>query len=165
MPSLSENDLYWVAGILEGEGSFGLGAKSSRAGPHKPQQLRITCSMTDLDIINRLHSTTQVGNVRPATTRPGHKQLWTWQCSKRDDAIWLMESLLPIMGDRRSERIQGLLDYAEQNPPVYGQPILCGTRRSYRKGCRCQLCKDEVARYARERRRAKRNELVQEDSD
>lgn len=156
-------DRAWVAGILEGEGSFTLGAEGYRAGG-KPRirQIQVTCGMTDEDVIRRLHRLAGIGNLhlgrRRDPRRANAKQMYVWQASKRLDVLPFLREIRPLMGERRGARIDELLDYAEKSPLIYHQPLICGTRRAYRKGCRCEKCRAETARYQRELRRRKNEE-------
>ena len=156
---MNDVEAAWVAGLLEGEGCFTFGPDSHRTLSKKCRQLRITCSMTDLDTIQKLHKTVGVGNVHPESRKDKRrdyaKPLYVWSTGKRTDVVWLLNKIRPHMGIRRGARIDEILEYEKNNPPVYNQPIVHGTRRAYRKGCRCQPCKDECARYARELRRSK----------
>ncbi len=148
-----------MAGLLEGEGSFTLGAEGGRTSGPKVRQIQITCGMTDEDTIDKLHRTIGIGNVykeRRKDPRRAHaKQMYIFQASKRADVVPVMQAILPHMSERRSKRIQEILDYAEENPLIYNKPVICGTRRAYRKGCRCSECRAACAKYARDLRRSK----------
>jgi hypothetical protein len=98
-------NIEWVAGLLEGEGSF---------YSVKPKQtVRIACSMTDLDVLEKLQSLTGCGSIFKLTKRQSHwKDAWNWTITGRQ-AVELMRELLPYMGARRSERIRELLAYWE----------------------------------------------------
>lgn len=171
MRSLSDLELGWVAGLLEGEGSFTLGTLSNRKREQGARQLQITCAMTDLDTIEKLANTVGAGNIsigkrKKAEGRENHKEIFVWALTKRNQVVPLLEQLKPLMGERRQRKIQELLDHAEQYPLLYTLGPVHGTRNTYRYyGCRCDLCRAESARYARERRRIKREEMVQEDSN
>lgn len=157
---MSEVETAWVAGLLEGEGCFTFGPWSNRKRVAPTRNIRVQCSMTDLDTIEKLHQLTGIGNVQPESRkdkrRPHAKPLYIWSAAKREDVIDLLVKIRPHMGERRGARIDELLKYAEENPPIYNQPVVHGTRRSYRKGCRCDECRAEVARYARESRARKK---------
>ena len=45
---MTDLEIAWIAGILEGEGCFTCDTKTTR--------LRVQCVMTDKDIIDRLHN-------------------------------------------------------------------------------------------------------------
>lgn len=48
MIKIDNNDLYWLAGILEGEGSF------MKGPPSAPNSPVVSCNMTDLDVIEKI---------------------------------------------------------------------------------------------------------------
>jgi hypothetical protein len=157
---MSDVEISWVAGLLEGEGSFGLGAIKSTG----VRQIRISCSMTDEDTIQRLMMLTGGGNYNLEGRRDPRrversKPLYCWVIGKRADALELMRSIRPYMGQRRGAKIDELLQYAEENPPRNhrkGQSIPHGTRNGYRwHECRCEECKEAVNEYARRYRARK----------
>lgn len=157
---MNEIECAWVAGLLEGEGCFTFGPDSNRTKSTACRAMRITCSMTDLDTVQKLHRTVDIGNVCPESRldkRRAHaKPLYVWSAGKRADVVWLMTLIRPHMSTRRGARIDELLHYAENHPIVYKKPVVCGTRRSYRLGCKCALCKAAMAEYHRDLNKRKR---------
>lgn len=108
-----KTDLAWIAGLLEGEGSFGCRV----AGTSRNVQIR--CHMTDEDVVRLLHKKTEVGVFGgPYSGGPGcrkcadpsktYKKRYVWTVSGRD-AYLLMKELLPLMGKRRSRKIKELV--------------------------------------------------------
>lgn len=97
-------ELVWLAGILEGEGSF-------FCLQGKPGNLSVSAGMTDHDVIQRVHRAATVGYVigpyRPKN--PAHKPFWTWRVGRTCDAAALMMTVYPLMGERRQEKIRELL--------------------------------------------------------
>lgn len=161
--NLSEVEIAWIAGLLEGEGSFGLGAYHSGHNGNRGgvRSLRITCGMTDLDTIKKLKKTIDGGHFNLEGRKDPRrieisKPLFVWQMSRRNDCIELLNLILPHMSARRSAKIQELLDYAEANPMTYGQPAEHGSQKSYRRGCRCDACVVVGKEYGREKARRSR---------
>lgn len=158
---MNDIECAWVAGLLEGEGSFTFGPEGNRIGKPKIRQLMITCGMTDEDTILKLHQIVQIGNVylerRKDPRRDYAKQMYIWQASKRADVIPFMEAIRPHMSERRGERIDAMFQYAIDNPLIYNRPVLCGTRRSYRKGCHCDECRGAMSAYHRDLAKRKRD--------
>lgn len=101
MPLLIQ-DLYWVAGLIEGEGHFGL----RRQG----RDLFIQVAMTDCDVIDRLHSILGFGIMRKPSLLPSGKTVYCWSVTKQSQAAGLMMTLLPIMGERRAAKIRKCLE-------------------------------------------------------
>lgn len=97
---MTENEIAWLAGLLEGEGSFNLNKKHSIA---------VKLEMTDEDVVRKAQSTTGVGRVvaRPSRKK-GHKPTWSWVITG-NNANSVLVQILPFMGARRTEAIQNLL--------------------------------------------------------
>jgi hypothetical protein len=116
---MSREELAWVAGLLEGEGSFTL-QKTKYKGKVRYIQPRIQVYMTDEDIIHRLRSITGVGYIYGPVYRSGddgrgsRMEDWSpqyqWIVQRKAHAYWLLYKLLPHMGIRRSAQIRLLLD-------------------------------------------------------
>lgn len=137
---MKDIELGWVAGIIEGEGSFSL---DNRQGYNYPI---IQVSMSDEDTINRLLEVTNIGTVcfsHPASQAiRGDKPLWKWKVSKQQDTIALMNLIFPLMSQRRQHRITEVLNAWENTPR---RVVVCGTRSGYQKHWRngekaCEPC-------------------------
>lgn len=92
----------WVAGVIEGEGSFVLADKFPR--------IRVT--MTDLDVLERVLLWTGVGTLAGPHRRGQYKPYWVWTVSRGDDFLWLAEKIWPHMLGRRSERLEEMMAIA-----------------------------------------------------
>jgi hypothetical protein len=94
---MKETELYWVAGLLEGEGSFLIKTDSS--------SLKVQCAMSDFDVLQHLQSLCN-GNLSAAGTKAKahYKQIWTWSLNG-EPAQRLMHDVYPLMGQRRQEQI------------------------------------------------------------
>ncbi len=100
---LSWAELYWLAGWLEGEGSF------VRPPPSSPKQVRIHASSCDEDVIR------EVGRLigrEPRRNRSASRRNETWAPIWRvllngGRAATLMVALKPIMSARRKRQIEG----------------------------------------------------------
>ncbi len=99
---LSErDDVLWLAGLLEGEGTFDL---------HRGKYPRVRVGMTDRDVIGRAATLMGVS----VTTR-FHKA--PYQASFHAEAtgakaVLIMAAVFPHMGSRRSGRIATVLGHA-----------------------------------------------------
>lgn len=88
-------DLAWLAGILEGEGSF------LKAPPSDPGRPRISLQMTDEDVVAR--AAVLLG-VKYSSSKDRKRPTWkpTFQLQvKGKRAAGLMRELYPQMGQRR----------------------------------------------------------------
>ena len=102
---MDENDLHWLSGLLEGEGSF---LKGPPSAPHQP---RVSIAMTDEDIIVRVALLLGVKHHPSGQARCAAKG-WTPAfnaCLKGSRAVTLMEQLRPLMGKRRQAQIDAAL--------------------------------------------------------
>src|SRR3990167_7223191 len=106
--TISKSDLCWLAGLLEGEGSFRIATfRNTKYGIYKYPQIR--CAMTDEDVVMRCHQVTSFGTVtgpHSPPSRAGRKPTWIWSVDKTKQVIELMNHLLPYMGTRRAEQIR-----------------------------------------------------------
>lgn len=137
-----DSDLLWIAGLLEGEGSFTV---------HKTGA-QIQCQMTDKDVIHKLHAVTGVGQVnepRLPTGNGGTRPFWRWGVYRRLEVEALSTALYLYMGERRQKQIDAVLAHLRQTR----RPTpTCGTYRMYQRGCRCARCKAASAAHQREAR-------------
>jgi len=96
-------DVYWLAGLLEGEGSFMAGP------PSAPNQPRITVAMTDEDIIARVAEMLGVSVIPIKAGNPQHKQVFAARKVGAGAVEWMC-TLRPHMGIRRRAQIDKALD-------------------------------------------------------
>lgn len=98
---ISAAELYWLAGWLEGEGSF------VRPPPSDPKRPRIVGVTRDLDVAREVARLLGVTPSRSYTDRArerGWSPTWQLLCRGRR-AVALMEALHPLMGARRQAQI------------------------------------------------------------
>lgn len=91
-------DLYWAAGIMEGEGYFG----------SRSNGITVTVSMTDKDVIDKFHSIFGFGS-RKSRDLPSGKTAYTWSVTNQAQASGLMMTLFSLMGERRQAQIKECL--------------------------------------------------------
>lgn len=93
---MKREDLCWLAGLLEGEGSF------MRGPPSKPHQPAVAVQMTDRDVIARV--AVLLGVKYHKSLRASWKPIFC--CLTRGQpAVDLMLKLRPLMGARRQHQI------------------------------------------------------------
>lgn len=96
-------DLHWLAGLLEGEGSFA--STSNQNGYISP---RVTLVMTDRDIVARAAAIMGVSvreKTSPSLQRYARKRQWVAVVNGKAAAA-LMDRLAPLMGARRNIAIR-----------------------------------------------------------
>lgn len=99
---MDRDDLLWLAGLLEGEGTFDL---------HRGKYPRVRVGMTDRDVVGR--AATLMGARVRLSLRPSPYSS-TWHSEKSGEpAAELMRALLPHMGARRSSKIASVLAAVE----------------------------------------------------
>lgn len=102
---MDEAQLAWTAGLLEGEGSF-----STYGSGNTP---RIAASSTDKDVLEQLVFFAG-GRIYPLKKRKSHwKDAWVWVLTC-DEAVSLMQNLLPWLGKRRKQRVVECLQIVEE---------------------------------------------------
>ncbi len=114
-------DIYWVAGIIEGEGSFLLARRHSTCrGIGKTVYIypSILLGMTDKDVVERVAGLLKSSvRKRGGRSRPVRKDIWITQILGARAASWMM-TLLPIMGTRRADRIREILAIWRQKKAI-----------------------------------------------
>ncbi len=93
-------DIIWVAGLLEGEGYFTAPIKQN-----KWAYFHIGCEMTDLDVLEKLRDKVGGRITKGRKRELKRKMSYTWFLSKKDEAYKLAMQLYPFMGKRRKAQI------------------------------------------------------------
>lgn len=98
-PELEDRyDVVWLAGLLEGEGTFDL---------HRGKYPRVRVAMTDRDVVGRA-ATLLGARVRLSLKPAPYKASWHAEISG-EKASEVMRAVLPHMGARRSAKIAEIL--------------------------------------------------------
>ncbi len=105
-PALAPAELCWLAGWLEGEGSF------LRPPPSSPRKCRIMGECRDIDVITRVGRALGVKAGRVRTRSLGRSPTWTVQKAGYGAAEFMV-ALRPLMGERRTEQIDAALEIME----------------------------------------------------
>lgn len=105
-----EVDYSWAAGIIEGEGTI-----VNEKIKNRPNSFRncIAVSMTDEDVIRKLHSTLGVGTVRGPYIRGKYKPLWSWAVQNQKGCFDTLLRVMPYFGERRLSKARELFDQLE----------------------------------------------------
>lgn len=102
---MSRDDLIWLAGLLEGEGTFDL---------HRGRYPRIRVGMSDRDVVGR--AATLMGSSVRLSLKPAPMKAMFHAEVSGTRAADLMRALLPHMGARRSAKIAEVLGHASLDP-------------------------------------------------
>ncbi|AYN58510.1 HNH endonuclease [Arthrobacter phage Liebe] len=101
----TRDDLLWLAGLLEGEGSF---------DAHRGKYPRIRLAMTDRDVVGRAASLMDA-KIRLSLHPLPAKATWHTEISGAR-AAEIMRLILPHMGARRSQKIAEVLGVIQFAP-------------------------------------------------
>lgn len=96
---IPRQDLLWLAGLLEGEGSFMPGP------PSKPNSPRVQVQMADRDVIERAAATLGTTQLCTYQAHEDWKAIYS-TCVRGKRAIAIMQQLYPLMGMRRRAQIE-----------------------------------------------------------
>jgi len=101
-------DLYWLAGMMEGEGSFYLAGKKNQKTPNYYPEL--TVQTTDYDVAMRISNImcNRLTKVKPYNY--SRKQSYKVRLSSTRAIQWMM-TLYPLLGNRRQEKIREIITF------------------------------------------------------
>ena len=142
---IPDADLAWLAGILEGEGSFMI--RKNGVGGKIYLYPTIAVSMTDQDVIDRVAAFfgTSVYEM-PKYRRAGYanpKQQWKATLTGSRAAA-MMQALLPWMGRRRSQKIAEILtEYSQFEPSALRRQLSCSIAAAKRPRVAGRFMTDE----------------------
>ena len=95
-------EIAWLAGLLEGEGSF------VAPPPSDPKRVRILIEMADRDVIEKVSVLVGLAYTRPDRRKENWRQSYKLTI-RRARAIALMRAIYPFMGLRRRGQIERAL--------------------------------------------------------
>lgn len=103
---MDTEEITWLAGLLEGEGTFG-------TSHVKTPTVRIILMMTDRDVVQRaakLMDAPEPSERRRMNPRTGSPYKVAWVATvSGNKAVQIMNDIHPYMGERRSARISELI--------------------------------------------------------
>lgn len=110
---MSHDDLIWLAGLLEGEGSF------IAAPPSSPGQPKVTVQMTDEEIIQKVSRLWSRAALACRPQKAHHKASYKTTIAGAP-AAELMRMIRPYMGSRRQAQIDSALLSAKSMLKITG---------------------------------------------
>lgn len=99
---MEDKELYWLAGILEGEGSF------LKNPPSGKNAISIALQMTDEDIVAKVAALFEVSYFKCNPRKSHHKISYKLSVSHSKAQTWMIK-LKPLMGQRRQQQIENAL--------------------------------------------------------
>lgn len=131
---MDDKDLYWLAGLLEGEGSF------LAPVPSSPRLPIIQVSMTDEDVIARVAALWGKAAYRARSDSRSAERGWKTPYAvqlRGSKAVHLMRLLRPLMGLRRQAQIdRALSGYVAPKPLLIAEDKARDLARRYWEGNR-----------------------------
>lgn len=132
MKELLKEDLYWIAGLLEGEGCFHWAKSDSPL---------ISLAMTDLDIVTKVRDMmspdSKISQIERTENR---KTLYRFKVYGGSSIEW-MKLLYPLMGIRRRGKINEILDLWSNNRQLRSERVICSHNQNDSR--HCEVCKKE----------------------
>ena len=106
LPTIDDADLYWLAGLLEGEGTFLAGP------PSAPRSPAVQVAMVDRDVIERAGRLLVAAVCVLPSRREGWRTAYCVRVRGMRAVLW-MQRLRPLMGTRRTQQIdRAMASYA-----------------------------------------------------
>lgn len=104
---MTEGEIAWLAGLLEGEGSFVFKKQKRRNGVYVMPVIKV--GSTDLDVMQRVAEMWGAKHMQFHRRRQPHwKDQWIVTRSGQP-AVETMRQILPWMGERRAAKIRELI--------------------------------------------------------
>jgi hypothetical protein len=105
-----------MAGLLEGEGSFGLDKRSKKRYKNStsPPNPYIQISLTDEDVIQKMVKLVNKNYFSPTRQTVKKKQVYTLYIGEREALLVLLPRLFPYLGKRRQAQVQLCIDALEE---------------------------------------------------
>jgi hypothetical protein len=139
------NELYWIAGFLEGEGCF------ARCGG----TIVVTVSQVQKEPLERLYKLLGGSPIHQYSHKnPKHNPFYRWQIYGKK-AERLMKSVFPIMSPKRQEKIALCLAWYDSRP---GNNWIKSGRKFCRKGLHAWIPENIMLAYGKQYCRACKNE-------
>lgn len=110
--SLSKKEkLIFLAGLFEGEGSFGLWGKHTKNNMY----LTINVNMIDRDIVERFLNFFKIGSIYTPKPVANRKQQYAWKVTGKK-AMEIILQMAPYFGKRRKEKFKQCCQSYKQLP-------------------------------------------------
>lgn len=100
------HELHWIAGLLEGEGCFDI--QKSRLKTKTYKSARVRLNMTDADVVSKAMDIIGTGTISVGYPK-GNKPVYCL-CITGNQAVYLMNTIEPLMGSRRMLKIRDIFD-------------------------------------------------------
>ncbi|WP_410816444.1 LAGLIDADG family homing endonuclease [Micromonospora sp. 050-3] len=138
---MSPTEVAWLAGLMEGEGSFIVMRVAATERQKARIRVRLSLQMTDQDVVQRVADTVGLGNVHAHPRQQDHhKDTYVWTISRMKPVVELVRLVLPLMGSRRTDQINAMLAAVDEAGGPARRQRRHGTSKYQYDGCRCETC-------------------------
>ncbi len=103
--TVSDFELGWLVGIIEGEGS--ISCRYNKKTGYLCAEL--TVSSTDEDMVDRLHDLYPGKSAYVKKYKNHYKEQYIWAVTSRQGIRTIVNTIYPYMGKRRKEKIDQVL--------------------------------------------------------
>ena len=107
---LTDTEIAWIAGIFEGEGTFGIDDRVKNRSKESTAPPGCLVSMTDQDVILKLANMLKKKNFKAHRLTKGGKTEYILNISYRKTLRYLLPLIYPHLGQRRRGKVQKCLD-------------------------------------------------------
>ena len=106
MLDLTEPQIAWIAGLLEGEGYFGIDRRSSKryANSKTPDSPFIKIAMTDEDVIANISAYLEKPYYTLSRLTVTGKKVHQLHLGEKQKVLWLLQRIRPYLGERRGTK-------------------------------------------------------------
>ena len=114
--NLKETDITWIAGIIEGEGSFGIDnrAKDRYQESSAPTGCYFKVSMTDQDVMIKFEGFFNRKPFSPKKKTKGGKTEYIINIANRKILLYILPRIFPYLGIRPKTEAQKCLDLLDE---------------------------------------------------
>lgn len=126
---MTDVEIAWLAGFLEGEGSFIFHLKPNKQ--YITKQWIISVASCDEDVVRRAAELMSASVSGPYWRTNSTKPYWRAWLARRTEVLDLCRVLHPEMGTRRQEQIEALLRADIEHPRRRPGPTKSGAQNDY----------------------------------
>ncbi len=107
---LEETTITWIAGLLEGEGTFSIDKRSRDEVAGTPSTVSVILRMSDKDVVQKFANYVKKNVIMIKQTKKeiaeGRKPMYSCYFGDRSTCYYILTKILPYMGERRSKEIR-----------------------------------------------------------
>lgn len=106
-----EKDIYWMAGLFDGEGSISIKKRTNGKSDKMYTYVQLDLQSSDEDIVERLLRISQIGAIHEIKRKTSTgKTMYGWNVGRKKDVIRFLTAIYPIMSLRRQAKIKEVVE-------------------------------------------------------